>query len=81
MAVDSQPEMAAKSSVVVDARVFHVVLPGVVAVAADGAEEVVGGGEGFAEAPLVEEIVVAGDDLFVVGEVVASRRRIFCRSR
>ena len=55
-----------------DASVLEVVLPGLVARAADGVEE--RGSvrrEGFAEAPLVEEAVVAGDDLFVVGEVVA----------
>ncbi len=30
-----------------------------------------GGGEGAAELPFVEEVVVGGEDLFVVGEVVA----------
>ena len=57
--------------VVGDAGVFEVVLPGVVALFAEGVEELLGGGEGAAELPFVEEFVVGGEDLFVVGEVVA----------
>ncbi len=53
-----------------DAGVLEVVLPGVVALAADGEPEGLGGGEGGAEVPLVEEAVVGGDDLLVVDEVV-----------
>jgi hypothetical protein len=57
--------------VVGDAGVLEIVLPGVVALFAEGEPEMFGGGEGFAEVPAVEEVVVGAEDLFVVGEVVA----------
>ena len=57
--------------VIGDAGVLAVVLPGVVARFAEGVEDMLGGGEGAAEFPFVEEVVVGGEDLFVVGEVVA----------
>ena len=63
--------MTAKSSSSEMRRVFEVVLPSVVALFAEGVEEMFGRGEGFAELPFVEEFVVGGEDLFVVGEVVA----------
>ena len=54
-----------------DAGVFEVVLPGVVALAAEGVEECSAVGKALRKLPLVEEVVVGGEDLFVVGEVVA----------
>ncbi len=64
-----------------DAGVFEVVLPSVVALFAEGVEEMLGGGEGGAEVPFVEEVVVGGEDLCVVGEVVAVAAVLADRSR
>ena len=61
--------------VVGDAGVFEVVLPGVVALFAEGVEEILRGGEGAAELPSVKEVIVGGEDLFVIGKVVARCRR------
>ena len=71
MAVDLPAGDDGEVELVGDAGVFEVVLPGVVALFAEGVEEMLGGGEGAAELPFVEEVVVGGEDLFVVGEVVA----------
>ena len=71
----------AEVQLVADARVLHVVLPGVVALLAQREPELLGRRKRRAKSPAVDELVVGGENLAVVGKVVAGIRGLVADPR